>query len=91
MEEGKKMFDRKHYVPILRWKRGEQIALRELFHADRSAMTPMVESHSNDDTQPNVIAKQVAKNWGSSPMFFDLSPAVDRLQFGLLPVWLTPA
>ena len=31
------MFDRQHYVPVLRWKRGEWTALRDIGDADRGA------------------------------------------------------
>ena len=37
------MFDHKHYVPILRWKRAERVALRDLPYADKLLMTPLVE------------------------------------------------
>jgi hypothetical protein len=37
------MFGPKHYVPILRWKRAEQIALRELRAEDRARITPLIE------------------------------------------------
>src|SRR5712692_3283852 len=37
------MFDHKHYVPILRWKRAEWVALRDLAGDVRSHITPLVE------------------------------------------------
>jgi len=37
------MFDHKHYVPIIRWKQGEQIALRELFPEDKARLTPLIQ------------------------------------------------
>ena len=37
------MFDYKHYVPIVRWKAGERIALRELFDDDKADLTPLIE------------------------------------------------
>jgi len=37
------MFDSKHYVPILKWKRAEQRALRNLEEKDRDAITPLIE------------------------------------------------
>jgi hypothetical protein len=37
------MFGPRHYVPILRWKRAEQIALRELRAEDRARISPLIE------------------------------------------------
>ena len=37
------MFAREHYLPVLRWKRGEQAALAELGSTDRDSMTPLIE------------------------------------------------
>lgn len=37
------MFDHSHYVPVLRWKRGERGALKRLDPVDRAAMTPLLE------------------------------------------------
>ena len=37
------MFDHQYYVPIMRWKLGERIALRELLESDRQAIVPLIE------------------------------------------------
>ena len=37
------MFDTNHYVPILRWKAGERVALREVRAEDRKRITPLIE------------------------------------------------
>ena len=37
------MFDSNHYVPILRWKRAEWIALRNLTENIRDQVTPLIE------------------------------------------------
>ena len=34
------MFNERHYVPILRWKRGERGALSQLADADKQRLTP---------------------------------------------------
>lgn len=47
------MFDHKYYVPIMRWKLGERIALRELLESDRQAIVPLIEiSHDFVDKKP---------------------------------------
>ena len=43
MELGGPVFDHRHYVPILRWKRAEWVALRHLKPEDRARITPLVE------------------------------------------------
>ena len=37
------MFDYRHYVPVLRWKRAEWVALRNLSPQTRAGMTPLIE------------------------------------------------
>jgi hypothetical protein len=37
------MFDHAHYVPVLRWKRGERRALEALSVLDRGVLTPIIE------------------------------------------------
>ena len=37
------MFGPKHYVPILRWKQGERLALRALRPEDRNRIAPLIE------------------------------------------------
>src|SRR3990172_5944851 len=64
------MFGHTHYVPILRWKRGEQIAIRELFWAERSRITPLVEVV--DEHNLHRTAEQIAKTWGQERLFLDL-------------------
>src|SRR2546425_1691664 len=82
------MFDNKHYVPILRWKQGEQIALRELYPRDRSAMTPLVEIPKDYDKNLDDTVKSIAKSWGSNAMFFDVfAIAINNgLRWGSNPV-----
>lgn len=42
------MFDHNHYVPVLRWKRGESKALRDVGAEDRSLITPLIELAPKD-------------------------------------------
>jgi len=42
------MFGSEHYVSVLRWKRGEHVALASLEGADRDAITPLVEIPPDD-------------------------------------------
>lgn len=37
------MFDERHYAPVLRWKRGERGALRELSDGIKHRTTPLIE------------------------------------------------
>lgn len=76
------MFDHGHYVPILRWKQAEWVALGKLKPADKALITPLVEitprSIAPRKKQPTLDA-MLAKNavdiwtqWGSTPSFIDL-------------------
>ncbi|OLE75551.1 hypothetical protein AUG19_05275 [archaeon 13_1_20CM_2_54_9] len=82
------MFDHKHYVPILRWKQGEQLALRELYPTDKSSMTPLIEIPYDYDKTLGETVAAIAKNWGASAIFFDVVPLAPRLEslWGKYPV-----
>lgn len=76
------MFGANHYVPILRWKRAEKIALRHLQPADRAITTPLIElvptsfkPGQDGAVDPALVlereAREIEKNWGASPFFVD--------------------
>lgn len=79
------MFDYAHYVPVLRWKRGERGALKWLEPADKAAMTPLLEllpgymrprrgkggGPAGDDL--SVVVEQIVDCWGSTPIFIDVA------------------
>jgi hypothetical protein len=87
MQEGESMFGPNHYVPILRWKRGERFALGGLAEEDRSVITPLVEmtpkmfdaykqgKKKGSRPEPAQVlfdtAKGHLKDWGYSPFFID--------------------
>ena len=78
------MFDHTHYIPILRWKRGERIALRNLLPSDKINMTPLIELVPKDfkpKKQGDIVdtdkvlhdkAEEISINWGPAPFFLDL-------------------
>jgi Beta protein len=76
------VFDHKHYVPILRWKEAERLALRELQEEIRSRVTPLVqlvpESIRTGKRTPTVehalqrIAGDMRQCWGTSRLLVDL-------------------
>lgn len=78
------MFNPRHYVPILRWKRGEKWALRNLEGEIRAGMTPLMELIPRDFTprrigdsdgcvkKLNEIARQILESWGEKPFFVDM-------------------
>lgn len=37
------MFDERHYVPILKWKRGEQVGLELISDTAKEILTPLIE------------------------------------------------
>lgn len=78
------MFDYRHYVPILRWKRAEWVAFRNMYEADRIGLTPLIELTPKDFTSWNprnatdvnkVLSQkaiEIHENWGRAPFFVDL-------------------
>ena len=76
-------FDRKHYVPILRWKSAEQVALAKLAADARTHVTPLVElvadnfkiKGAKEPTSEEIaekISHQLFRFWDDRPFFIDL-------------------
>ncbi len=78
------MFDHRHYVPILRWKQAERLALRNLDAETRAGMTPLLEitpralaaEETADsalvDKRCSKIATEILGDWGDRRLFLDL-------------------
>jgi hypothetical protein len=76
------MFDHTHYVPVLRWKQAEWLALRHLGEEERARITPLVEitrrSVAPRTRRPTIEqmlrknATDMQANWGLAPLFVDL-------------------
>ena len=76
------MFNHKHYVPILRCKNAEMVALRLLSPEDKQHITPLIELSPNlldfnrlkgliNRDRFMEVAKQIVANWGQSLLFVD--------------------
>lgn len=67
--------DHTRYVPVIRWKRGEQVALRELSTEDKSTIRPLIELLPNnfvEKKKPKNVVDQITKSWGKNPFLLDL-------------------
>ncbi|MEK8212582.1 beta family protein [Paenibacillus sp. FSL L8-0463] len=95
------MLDKRHYVPILKWKQGEQTALNLLPKFIKESITPLIElppiEWNYEKEQPkktidkhlNGIGDSIDKHWGKQQAFFiDLLyiKENDRLQNGEHPL-----
>jgi len=81
------MFDSKHYIPILKWKRAEQGALKALVDGQKKHITPLLQfvmpKYKPDEKLENVVAKfeeqlsqmpdKIIEIWGKTPVFLDVS------------------
>lgn len=81
------MFTSKHYIPILKWKRAEQTALKLLEKKHRKTITPLIQvvmpKQTPIDTLESItsrfkskvsdIPKTVCAVWGNEPIFLDVS------------------
>jgi len=84
------MFDHTRYVPVLRWKEAERLALRDLDDDVRSRITPLVqlvpESVTTGKRTPTVghalrkIAADMRECWGMRPLLVDLCRIDPRLR-----------
>ncbi|MBU1181589.1 MAG: beta family protein [Proteobacteria bacterium] len=88
MENGiNNMFNSRHYVPILKWKRAEQGALKELEEKHKKYITPLIQfvmpKYQPQDKLESVVAKfekqlpeipgRIVEIWGKAPIFIDSS------------------
>ena len=93
-------FDHRHYVPVIRQKHGEMLALRDLRPEDKQYMTPIIElppsliDMKDRKKLTNAsffieITKQIAGTWGQAPLFVDveLLYAVFGSPRGQHPLW----
>lgn len=85
------MFSPSHYIPVLRWKQAEWIALRELTSSQKSRMTPLIEftppkfaKLPTDKIQE--LLDEVRKSWGKRSIFFDLNLLPPNVSAGALRI-----
>lgn len=76
------MFGHRHYVPILKWKAGEQRALRDCSEETKNGMTPLIEvppvpwDFDNDCPSKTVdehivkVPEKILQSWGTERPFF---------------------
>jgi len=81
------MFDSKHYIPILKWKRAEQGALKALGEDQKKYITPLIQfvmpKNKPDEQLQNVVARfkeqvlqipeKLIEIWGLTSVFIDVS------------------
>lgn len=71
-----------HYVPVLRWKRGERVALRQLQRAEKALVIPLIEPvllpSTSVDEWIDTFIDQVAVDWGEAPLFLDCDVLLKR-------------
>lgn len=82
------MFDSRHYVPILKWKRAEQGALAALSVEDKKYITPLIQFVMPKQENPQEqlddiigrfeeqipqIPKKIVEIWGNTQIFVDFS------------------
>lgn len=81
------MFNSKHYIPILKWKRSEQGALKALEQKDKKYITPLIQfvmpKYEPQEELADIVAKfekrvpqipeKLIEVWGCSPIFVDIS------------------
>lgn len=81
------MFDSRHYVPILKWKRAEQGALKALTEEYRKVITPLAQfvmpKDKPEDRLEDIVVKfekqalqmpeKLIEVWGRTPIFVDVS------------------
>ncbi|MEX1000186.1 MAG: beta family protein [Thermodesulfobacteriota bacterium] len=87
------MINHLQYVPILRWKKGEKIALRELYPHQKSHITPLIEFMPNNFVLQNKVidmkatserfAEEVNDYWGTDSIFLDFENITQMSQSNL--------
>jgi hypothetical protein len=80
------MLGDRHYVPVLKSRMGEMMALRQVAAADWTRMTPLIEVEVSDDEgaeprRQGVLARLpeiLSRSLGSRPLFVDLGRLTTR-------------
>jgi hypothetical protein len=97
------MFSHKHYVPVIRWRPAEQLALRHLRTGDKVHLSPLIELIPKSFTADSIekkgslqialgdAASQISACWGRAPVFLDLSHLETGLPKAALPVLASQA
>lgn len=81
------MFNSKHYVPILKWKRAEQGALKSLTDESKKFITPLIQfvmpKYTPHEQLDSIVARfeeqlkelpnKIIEVWGLAPVFIDVS------------------
>lgn len=81
------MFNFNHYIPIIKWKRAEQYAIKELRQEHRKYITPLIQlvmpKYKIDakledavldfEDQLSKIPEKIIDIWGTAPIFIDVS------------------
>ena len=98
------MFDKRHYVPVLKWKQGEQKALETLTPTIKRGLTPLIEVAPIDwdfdngtykktiDEQLDGFGEIMSRSWGmDGAIFVDLLHIEpnDRMENGQHPLEFT--
>lgn len=85
------MFPSFHYIPVLRWKQAEWVALRELSSDQKSRITPLIEftppkfaKLSTDKIRK--LLGEVQRSWGKRSVFFDFNLLSLHLSVGALRI-----
>lgn len=60
-----------HYVPVLKWRQGEKIALRTLNESIKNHIIPLIELVNDEGDNPDDLSKDIAAYW-SAPTYLDV-------------------
>lgn len=78
-------FTHRRYVPCLRWKQGEYLAVQQLSETARATITPLIEvpempfdfetwtASRTIDEHLRPLARRVKEKWGTAPFFLDVN------------------
>ena len=94
-------FDHSHYVPCLRWKQGEYLAVSQLPNTTKNVFTPLIEvpeigwdfekgrEAKTIDEHLAPFAKRIHDKWGKRTCFVDLNliGPKERMATGIHPVF----
>lgn len=71
------MFGSKHYVPVLKWKRGEQVGLQNMADSKKAQITPLIEVMQGKIADE--IVSSINQYWEGRPFFLDFSLILDDI------------
>ena len=81
------MFQSKHYVPILKWKRAEQKALVELENKNKKYITPVIQFVMPKPKSPGIVVEEKNQDEKINEVILKFKEKIPKIPAEILKFW----